>query len=86
MEKHYCWWANDNCSCTKIKRAIYMDELDKRIFVLKQEIRQAANKSQLPPVIIENILDAIKSEAMQQNMYLIMSKQMTEAKDEPCTD
>ena len=35
--------------------------------------------------IIENILDAIKSEAMQQNMYLIMSKQMTEAKDEPCT-
>lgn len=63
-----------------------MDELDKRIFVLKQEIRQAANKSQLPPVIIENILEAIKSEAMQQNMYMIMSKKMTEAKDEPCTD
>ena len=33
-----------------------------------------------------NILDAIKSEAMQQNMYMIMSKQMTVAKDEPCTD
>ena len=55
-----------------------MEELDKRIFVLKQEIRQAANKSQLPPVIIENILDAIKSEAMQQNMYLIMSNKVSE--------
>ena len=49
-----------------------MGELDKRICLLKQKIRIAINESQLPMVVAENVLDAIKSEVLGQMLYIPM--------------
>lgn len=49
-----------------------MEELDRRILLLKQKIRMAINESQLPMVVAENILDAIKSEVLGQMLYIPM--------------
>ena len=48
-----------------------MDELTRRVNTLKQKIRMAINESQLPLVIAENILDAIKAEIIQQEYYTL---------------
>ena len=54
-----------------------MEELDKRIHVVKQKIRMAINESQLPMVIAENILDAIKAEIIQQEYYALASESLS---------
>lgn len=50
-----------------------MKEIDKRIFTLKCAIRTAINESQLSLPIVENVLDAIKSEVIQQEYYALAS-------------
>lgn len=54
-----------------------MEEIDKRLFTLKRAIRMAINESELSLSIVENVLDAIKSEVIQQNCYRIMEDQLT---------
>ena len=45
--------------------------------MLKRAIRSAINESQISLTIVENVLDAIKSEVIHQNCYRIMEDQLT---------
>ncbi len=61
-----------------------MEEIDKRLFKLKRAIRMAINESGLSLVVCENVLDAIKSEVIQQNYFMIVEDEL--AKDAEGSD
>ena len=54
-----------------------MEEIDKRIFTLKRAIRSAINESYISLTIVENVLDAIKSEVIQQEYYALASESLS---------
>lgn len=63
-----------------------MDELNKKIHILKQKMRMAINESGLALGVVELALDSLRAEVMQQELFMANNELATEAKDEPCTD
>lgn len=47
-----------------------MDELNKKIHILKQKMRMAINESGLALGVVELALDSLRAEVMQQELFL----------------
>lgn len=48
-----------------------MDELNKKLHILKQKIRMAVNESGLPLSIAELALDSIRAEVLQNELFVL---------------
>lgn len=48
-----------------------MDELNKKLHILKQKIRMAVNESGLPLSVVEIVLDSLRAEVLQNELFVL---------------
>lgn len=59
-----------------------MDELNKKIHILKQKIRMAINESGLALGVVELALDSLRAEVMQQELFMA-NNELANQQDRP---
>lgn len=48
-----------------------MDELNKKLHILKQKVRMAVNESGLPLSVVEVVLDSLRAEVLQNELFVL---------------